>query len=97
MMIRVRNQIPVTVKMIKKSPVSTEVVVSIAGGNEIVLSITTHNSARCPLLPEKGVCRKVGFKMDIFGNGGDLEGFYCTVPSLRIALCPYQEGKYYSL
>jgi hypothetical protein len=48
-------------------------------------------------LPEKGVFREFGFKMDIFGNGGHLEGFYCTVPSLRIALCHYQEGKYYSL
>jgi len=31
-----------------------------------------RNAARCPLLPEKWVCREVGFKMDIFGNGKDL-------------------------
>ena len=39
-----RNQIPGTVKMIKKGPVSTEVVISIAGGNEIVSSITTYSA-----------------------------------------------------
>lgn len=30
--------------MIKKGPVSTEVVISIAGGNEMVSSITTHSA-----------------------------------------------------
>ena len=30
--------------MIKKGPVSTEVVITIAGGNEIVSSITTHSA-----------------------------------------------------
>ena len=30
--------------MIKKGPVSTEVIISIAGGNEIVSSITTHSA-----------------------------------------------------
>jgi molybdopterin-binding protein len=44
MKISARNQIPGTVKMIKKGPVSTEVVISIAGGNEIVSSITTHSA-----------------------------------------------------
>jgi molybdopterin-binding protein len=41
MKISARNQIPGTVKMIKKGPVSSEVVISTAGGNEIVSSITT--------------------------------------------------------
>ena len=43
MKISARNQIPGTVKMIKKGPVSSEVVITIAGGNEIVSSITTHS------------------------------------------------------
>jgi len=49
MIIRVRNQIPGTVKMIKKSPVSTEVVISIADGNEIVSTITTHSAEKLDL------------------------------------------------
>jgi molybdopterin-binding protein len=49
MKISARNQIPGTVKMIKKGPVSTEVVVSIAGGNEIVSSITTHSAEHLKL------------------------------------------------
>jgi len=44
-----RNHIPGTVKMIKKSPVSTEVVISIAGGNEIVSSITIHSAEKLDL------------------------------------------------
>lgn len=44
MKISARNQIPGTVKSIKKGPVSTEVVITIAGGNEIVSSITTHSA-----------------------------------------------------
>ena len=44
MKISARNQIAGTVKTIKKGPVSTEVVISIAGGNEIVSSITTHSA-----------------------------------------------------
>ncbi len=44
MKISARNQIAGTVKSIKKGPVSTEVVISIAGGNEIVSSITTHSA-----------------------------------------------------
>jgi molybdopterin-binding protein len=44
MKISARNQIPGTVKMIKKGPVSTELVISIAGGNEMVSSITTHSA-----------------------------------------------------
>jgi molybdopterin-binding protein len=49
MKISARNQIPGTVKMIKKGPVSTEVVISIAGGNEIVSSITTHSAEKMNL------------------------------------------------
>jgi molybdopterin-binding protein len=44
MKIRARNQIPGTVKSIKKGPVSTEVVMTVAGGIEIVSSITTHSA-----------------------------------------------------
>jgi molybdopterin-binding protein len=35
--------------MIKKGPVSTEVIISIAGGNEIVSSITTHSAEKMNL------------------------------------------------
>jgi molybdopterin-binding protein len=49
MKISARNQIPGTVKMIKKGPVSTEVVISIAGGNEIVSSITTTSAEHLKL------------------------------------------------
>jgi molybdopterin-binding protein len=44
MRISARNQIPGTVKTIKKGPVSTEVVITVAGGNEIVSSITTQSA-----------------------------------------------------
>ena len=44
-----RNQIPGTVKMIKKGPVSTEVVIAVPGGNEIVSSITTHSAEKMNL------------------------------------------------
>lgn len=49
MKISARNQIPGTVKTIKKGPVSTEVVITIAGGNEIVSSITTHSAEKLNL------------------------------------------------
>jgi molybdopterin-binding protein len=49
MKISARNQIPGTVKMIKKGPVSTEVVIAIPGGNEIVSSITTHSAEKLNL------------------------------------------------
>jgi molybdopterin-binding protein len=49
MKISARNQIPGTVKMVKKGPVSTEVVISIPGGNEIVSSITTHSAEKMNL------------------------------------------------
>lgn len=42
--ISARNQMPGTVKKITKGPVSTEVVIAIAGGNEVVSSITTHSA-----------------------------------------------------
>ncbi len=44
MKISARNQIPGKVKMIKKGPVSTEVVIAIGGGLEIVSTITTHSA-----------------------------------------------------
>jgi len=44
MKISARNQIHGTVKSIRKGPVSTEVVITIAGGNEIVSSITTTSA-----------------------------------------------------
>ncbi|ACL16898.1 TOBE domain-containing protein [Methanosphaerula palustris] len=44
MKISARNQIAGTVKSIKKGPVSTEVVITIAGGNELVSSITTTSA-----------------------------------------------------
>ncbi len=49
MKIGARNQIKGTVRMIKKGPVSTEVVMSIAGGNEIVSSITTYSAEKMNL------------------------------------------------
>ena len=47
--ISARNQIPGTVKIIKKGPVSTEVMISVAGGFEIVSSITTHSAEKMNL------------------------------------------------
>lgn len=49
MKISARNQIPGTVKMIKKGPVSTEVVISVADGFEIVSSITTFSAEKMNL------------------------------------------------
>ena len=49
MKISARNQIPGTVKMITKGPVSTEVVIMVAGGYEIVSSITTHSAEKLNL------------------------------------------------
>jgi molybdopterin-binding protein len=49
MKISARNQIPGAVKSIKKGPVSTEVVITIAGGNEIVSSITTQSAEHLKL------------------------------------------------
>ena len=49
MKLSARNQIPSTVKSIKKGPVSTEVVISIVGGFEIVSSITTHSAEHLKL------------------------------------------------
>jgi molybdopterin-binding protein len=49
MKISARNQNPGTVKSIKKGPVSTEVVMTVAGGIEIVSSITTHSEEHLKL------------------------------------------------
>nr|WP_320160204.1 TOBE domain-containing protein [uncultured Methanoregula sp.] len=49
MKISARNQIAGTVKSVKKGPVSTEVVITIAGGSEIVSSITTTSAEKLKL------------------------------------------------
>ncbi len=49
MQISARNHIPGTVKSIKKGPVSTEVVIAIAGDAEIVSSITTYSAEKLGL------------------------------------------------
>jgi molybdopterin-binding protein len=49
MKVSARNQIPGTVKMIKKGPVSTEVIISISGENEIVSTITTYSAEKMKL------------------------------------------------
>ncbi len=49
MKISARNQIKGTVKMIRKGPVTTEVIISIGGGNEIVSTITTHSAEKMGL------------------------------------------------
>jgi len=49
MKISARNQIKGIIKTMKKGPVSTEVVITIPGGNEIVSSITTHSAEKMNL------------------------------------------------
>jgi molybdopterin-binding protein len=49
MQISARNQIKGTVRMIKKGPVNTEVIISISGGNEIVSTITTYSAEKMNL------------------------------------------------
>jgi len=49
MKISARNQIAGTVKFIRKGPVSTEVVITIAGGSEMVSSITTTSAEKLKL------------------------------------------------
>ena len=49
MKISARNQIPGVVKSVRKGPVSTEVVITIAGGNEVVSSITTTSAEHLKL------------------------------------------------
>ena len=49
MKISARNQIPGTVKTITKGPINAEIVITIAGGNEIVSSITTHSAEKMNL------------------------------------------------
>ena len=49
MKLSARNQIPGVVKSVRKGPVSTEVVITIAGGNEVVSSITTTSAERLKL------------------------------------------------
>jgi molybdopterin-binding protein len=49
MKISSRNQLKGTIKIIKKGPINTEVVVSLPGGSEIVSIITTHSAERLNL------------------------------------------------
>ncbi|MEN6519400.1 MAG: TOBE domain-containing protein [Methanospirillum sp.] len=49
MQISARNHVPGTVKMIKKGPVNTEVIVTLDGGAEIVSVITTYSAERLGL------------------------------------------------
>ena len=65
MKISARNQIPGTVKSIKKGPVSTEVVMTVAGGIEIVSSITTHSAEALKLKGRvEGLCDHEGLRSD---------------------------------
>ena len=49
MKISARNQVPGTIKTLKKGPVNTEVVVTIAGGSEIVSVITSYSAEKMAL------------------------------------------------
>jgi molybdopterin-binding protein len=49
MKLSARNQIQGVVKSVRKGPVSTEVVITISGGNEVVSSITTTSAERLKL------------------------------------------------
>ena len=55
MEISARNQIKGKVKILKKGPVNTEVVVAIPGGDEIVSIITTQSAERMNLVEGKEV------------------------------------------
>jgi len=49
MKISARNQIPGTVKTITKGPINSEIVITIAGGNEIVSIITLSSAEKLKL------------------------------------------------
>ncbi|WAI00341.1 TOBE domain-containing protein [Methanogenium organophilum] len=49
MKVSARNQIPGTIKMIRKGPVTTEVTISVGDGIEIVSSITTYSAEQMNL------------------------------------------------
>ncbi len=49
MKISSRNQLKGTIKMIKKGPVNSEIIVSLSGGNEIVSVITTYSAEKMEL------------------------------------------------
>jgi molybdopterin-binding protein len=49
MKISARNQIPGTVKSVKKGPINAEIVITIAGGNEIVSIITLSSAEKLKL------------------------------------------------
>lgn len=44
-----RNQLKGTIKMMKKGPVNTEIVVQLPGGNEVVSIITTYSAEKMNL------------------------------------------------
>jgi molybdopterin-binding protein len=49
MKISSRNQLKGTIKMIKKGPVNSEIIVNLPGGNEIVSVITTYSAEKMEL------------------------------------------------
>lgn len=49
MRISSRNQLKGIIKMIKKGPVNSEIIVSLSGGNEIVSVITTYSAEKMEL------------------------------------------------
>jgi molybdate transport system regulatory protein len=55
MKLSARNQLPGTVKTVTEGQVMTEVVVEVAGGNEIVAAITVESARRLGLAPGRRV------------------------------------------
>ena len=55
MKLSARNQLPGTVKAVTEGQVMTEVVVEVAGGNEIVAAITAASARRLGLAPGRRV------------------------------------------
>jgi len=55
MKISARNQLKGTVKMIKKGPVNTEVIITLQGGDDIVSVITTNSAENLKLIEGKPV------------------------------------------
>ena len=49
MKISSRNQLKGTIKVIKKGPVNSEIIVTLQGGNEIVSVITTYSAEKMGL------------------------------------------------
>jgi len=55
MKLSARNQLPGTVKAVTEGQVMTEVIVEVAGGNEIVAAITAESARRLGLAPGRRV------------------------------------------